>query len=120
MNFIKSSTALAVTATLASSGAMAQDKPKASSRFRSSRRSAAAAPKLDGVADDAVLEIGGRRQFQGRQGRQLQGWQRRDVGGLVRPPTSATCSTCWSSTTIRHFRCNAARREEGRRHVEDG
>ncbi len=54
MNFVKSSIALAVTATLASTGAVAQDKPKAFKPVPVVAAKAAAAPKLDGVADDAV------------------------------------------------------------------
>lgn len=54
MNFVKSSIALAITATLASTGAVAQDKPKAFKPVPVVAAKAAAAPKLDGVADDAV------------------------------------------------------------------
>ncbi|MBP7525965.1 MAG: hypothetical protein KA779_14465 [Propionivibrio sp.] len=54
MNLIKSSIALAVAATLASTGAVAQDKPKAFKPVPVVAAKAAAAPKLDGVADDAV------------------------------------------------------------------
>ncbi len=57
MNFIKSSITLAIIAGLASTGAMAQEKkekPKAFKPVPVIAVKAAAAPKLDGVADDAV------------------------------------------------------------------
>ena len=56
MNFLKSSISLAVLATLLSANAFAQDKekPKAFKPVPVVAVMAAAAPKLDGVADDAV------------------------------------------------------------------
>lgn len=54
MNFIKSSITLAVVATLAGTGALAQEKPKAFKPVPVIAVKVAAAPKLDGVADDAA------------------------------------------------------------------
>ncbi|MBU3910182.1 MAG: ethylbenzene dehydrogenase [Gammaproteobacteria bacterium] len=57
MNFVKSSITLAVVATLASSGAFAQEKKEKPKPFKPvtvTAIKAAAAPTLDGVADDAV------------------------------------------------------------------
>ena len=54
MNYIKSSIALTITAALTGTSAVAQDKPKAFKPVPVVAAKAAAAPKLDGVADDAV------------------------------------------------------------------
>jgi hypothetical protein len=54
MNVIKNSIAIAVTVGVASTGAIAQEKPKAQKPVPVPAVKAATAPKIDGAADDAV------------------------------------------------------------------